>query len=239
MLNNIKTDNAVNTEESDILGGGGLLPTDIYGSKVALVYMTESKNGALGVVLHLKTSKGQDLRQTVYITNRQKEMFYTKDGEKRALPGFLLMNSLALLTVGKELTTLDTEEKTVMVYDYDAKKELPTQVQVISELMGEEIYAAVELQTVDKTALASNGSYQPTGETRQQNEIVKFFRASDKKTVSEIQAKEEAKFYDSWIEKNQGKEKMKAKGASGNTGSKPGAPTPPAPSAAPSKSLFG
>lgn len=237
MLNNIKTDNSVDTQEADVLGGGGLLPTDIYGTKIDLAYTVESKNGAIGVALHATTTTGKSIRQTVYITNRNKETYYTKDGEKHALPGFLLMNSLALLTVGKEITQLDTEEKVVNLYNFDAKKEMPTKVQVITDLIGKEVYAAVELQVVDKTALAGDGSYQPTGETREQNEIVKFFRASDKKTTSEITAEaEEAVFFNAWLEKNKGKTKDKSKGAAGSSA---GAPKPAGAPRQPTTSLFG
>lgn len=237
MLNQIKTDNTVNTEETDVLGGG-ILPTNIYGSKISMAYLTESTKGAIGVVLHLMTPSQQNIRGTVWITNRNKETYYVKDNEKRALPGFLLMNSLGLLTVGKEVLQLDQEEKTVMVYDFDAKKELPTNVPVLVELLNQEIYTAVEHRIVDSTTLnTSTGKYEPTGKTRETNEIVKFFRASDKKTVSEVQAQEDATFFDKWLEKNKDKVIDKSDKSVKPQQGAPKVGNSPAP--APSKSLFG
>ena len=81
--------------------------------------------------------------------------------------------------------------------------------------------------------------YQPTGETRDENEIDKFFRASDRKTTAEIRAQvEEAKFADTWLEKWQGKVKDKSSKTAA-TGT-PGAPRAAAPAAAkkPATSLF-
>jgi len=75
--------------------------------------------------------------------------------------------------------------------------------------------------------------YEPTGETRDENEIDKLFRAKDRMTTAEIRAQaESATFIDTWDAKHSGTVKMKAKGASGT----PGAPkTSGAPAAAANK----
>ena len=222
LLKNLTTDDSI-ANERDSVGNGGAVESGLYPSKVALAYMTKSSGGAVGIVLHLKTDGGREVRNTVYVTSGTAKggtNFYTdKEGKKQYLPGFNLMNSLALLTVGKELSELDTETKVVNAYSAEAKAEVPTKVEMITELLGQEIIAGVVKQIVDKTKKDDGGVYQPTGETREQNEIDKFFRARDKMTVAEIRAQAaEPAFYDTWDAKHTGKTQDKSKGVGANGG---------------------
>ena len=82
---------------------------------------------------------------------------------------------------------MDVEEKTLSLYDYESKKEVPQAVDCFVELHGLKLQVAVQRQTVDKTEKnESTGDYEPTGETRDQNEIVKFFAGEKLVTVSEV-----------------------------------------------------
>jgi hypothetical protein len=226
-------------EDKDVLGGSSyaIKETGVYEYKVEVAYISESQGGALALNLHLNVD-GASVRQQLWMTNKSKQNTFTnKEGKPQFLPGFLTANNLCLLNAGKEISELVPEEKVINLYDYDAKKELPTKVQMIMELIGTEGYAAIEKQTVDKTAKAADGSYQPTGETRDQNEIVKFFRHRDKMTVTEITAQAtEAVFLTQWEEKNAGKTRNKAKGIAGATAGAPTASASATP--APKKSLF-
>jgi len=91
--------------------------------------------------------------------------------------------------------------------------------------------------------MIKTGKYEPTGETREQNEVVKIFSAKEnnyRKTVTEIRAKtDEAAFYDKWVTENQGQVVNKAKGTAktGATQGMPGAADTPADSG--EESLFG
>ena len=166
-----KVQKSVNAaEEKDVLGGGySLLETDIYPFKVEAAYVTTAQSGAMAVALQLNIN-GQNHRETIYFTNRSGQTFYVdkKTNDERNLPGFGLLNSMCLLTVGKELLELDSEERVINVYNRDANGEVPTKVDMLTDLLGEEGYVAIVKQTVDKTAKADDGSYQPTGETREE-----------------------------------------------------------------------
>jgi hypothetical protein len=170
-----------------------------------------------------------------------KNYYVDKEGNQKYLPGFLLANSLGLLTVGKEIGELAgaAENKVVKLYSFTEKKEVPTEVPVLVELLGQEIYAAVIKQVVDKNAKAADGSYQPTGETREENEIDKFFRAKDKMTTAEIRAgAEEPAFFNTWKEKWAGQVKDRSTKTSGQAGApKPAGASPAAKK--PTASLFG
>jgi hypothetical protein len=241
LLANLSTDDSV-TEEKDSVGSSGPLDSGLYKSTVALAYVTKSAGGAMGLVLNLKTEAGREIRQTLWMTSgtaKGGKNYYEKDGEKFYLPGFNHANSLALLTCGKEISQLDTETKVVNVYSAEAKSEVPTKVEMLMDLLGKEIIVGVLRQTVDKTKKNDAGVYEPTGETRDENEIDKLFRAKDRMTTAEIRAQaESATFIDTWDAKHSGTVKMKAKGASGTPGAPKAAGAPAAAAKKPTTSLF-
>lgn len=222
LLANLKTDDTIATER-DSVGTGGALESAVYASKIALAYLIKSAGGAIGLVLNAKTDGAREVRQTLWMTSgtaKGATNYYTdKEGNKQYLPGFNLANSLALLTVGKEISDLETETKVVPVYSPEAKTEVPTKVDMLVDLLGQEVLIGLIKQVVNKTAKNDSGAYIPTGETREENEIDKFFRARDRMTTAEIRAKaEEATFIDTWANKWNGVTRNKAKGATGAAG---------------------
>ena len=70
----------------------------------------------------------------------------------------------------------------------------------------------------------SEGNWVPSGETRESNEVDKFFDSENGMTITEIEAGSiEAKFVKKWATKNRGVTKNKAKGATAAvTSPKPG-----------------
>lgn len=250
MLASLKTEEKV-AEDKDVLGGGnGPVDSGAYTAKVGMAYVAKSKGGALGLFLTLLVTIGQDtkeVRQTLWMTSgdaKGNKPYYTKDGENYPLPGFSQANSLAALATGKEMSDLDTEEKVIKLYDFDAKAEVLTKVQAVTDLIGKEIVVGIIKQTVDKTKDNGSGVYEATGETREENEIDKFFCARDgfeNMTTTEIKAKaEKAEFYTAWTEKWTGVTRNKAKGAAaGGTAGAPGKPAAAGGTAKPKSSLFG
>lgn len=221
ILSTLSTDDSIKVA-SDTLGGGGPLDSGIYNMTVSVAYVTKSQGGAIGLVLHLKTDSGREHRETLWMTSgtaKGCKNFYEKEGEKHYLPGFELANNLALLSVGQEIGTLDTETKVVNVYSFDAKAEVATKVDMITDLLGKEVIAGIIKEKVDKTQKADDGTYAPTGETREQAVLDKLFRARDRMTAAEIRAQaEEPAFIDRWEQKWAGQTRDKAKGAAGTAG---------------------
>lgn len=242
LLASLSTDSSI-TEEKDSVGSSGPLDSGLYTATIALAYVTKSAGGAMGLVLNLKTEAGREIRQTLWMTSgtaKGSKNYYEKDGEKFYLPGFNHANSLALLTCGKEISELDTETKVVNVYSAEAKSEVPTKVEMLMDLLNKEVIIGLIRQTVDKTKKnEATGIYEATGETRDENEIDKIFRARDRMTTAEIKAQAEAAtFIDTWDAKNTGKTRMKSKGASGTPGAPKAAGAPAAATKKPATSLF-
>jgi len=241
ILANLNVDESVVIEDKDVVGGGFLVDSGIYECTIAMAYLTESSKGALGVVIHLETADKATVRETIYFTSNKQNgqsLYYTdkQTGEKRALPGFTLLDTIAQMTAGCGFTQLSEVEKTIDVYNSEQKKDVATKVKYLEQLVGEKIYAGIIKVIEDKNQLVDN-QYVPTGETRETNSIDKVFHFPTKYTVTEAQAenlrpegepKVEANFYDRWLDRWEGKEKNLAKGkAAGGAagGFAPKAPT--------------
>lgn len=235
-LAQLSTDNSIADEKDSVGNGSFTLDSGIYDATVGMAYLTKSVGGALGLNLTLKIDK-REVRQTLWMTSgtdKGGKNYYEKEGEKFYLPGFNHANSLALLTVAKEISAIDTEMKMVAVYNRDAKSEVPTKVEVLMELIGKEIAVGLIKQRVDKNKRnEATGVYEPTGEVREENEVDKLFRARDRMTTSEIRSKAEtAEFADMWKAKWEGQVRDRVKGAAPGT-------APKAASKKPTASLFG
>ena len=241
LLKNLTTDAAI-AGERDSVGSSGPLESGVYPSVIKTAYLQKSAGGATGLVLNLKTDGGREVRQTLWMTSgtaKGGNNFYVdKDGQKQYLPGFNLANSLALLAAGKEISECDSETKVVNVYSPEAKAEVPTKVEMVMDLLNKEIIVGLIKQVVDKTQKNDANVYVPTGETREENEIDKFFRAKDRMTTTEIRAEAtEPAFYDTWDAKWTGKTRNKAKGAAAGGAGAPGTPAK-ATAKKPTSSLF-
>lgn len=226
----------------DVLGGGGVVETDVYDGKIALAYAGKSDQGANFLAVKILFNNGHNYSETMYVTNRNGENFYTKDGKKNPLPGFTTANDLALLSTGMSLADQDFEEKVVPIYDFDAKAEVNKKVMVATSMIGKPITVAIFKQIEDKNKKNdATGAYEPTGEFRDTNVIDKVFHNDTGKTVSEFVGKKDAEFQAKWREKNKGKVRDKSKGLAGKTGApgKSGAPSSAGGGGTKSKSLFG
>ena len=240
LLDNLKTDDAI-AEDADFIGGGGLVESGLYNCTVGMAYYEKSAGGALALNLSLKTEQGQEIRQKVWVTSGDakgnKNFYIDKAGQKKYLPGFSLANGLCLLTCGKEIAAIEPEEKVVGIYNYDEKKEIPTKVPVLTDILGKEVIVGAIRQTVDKNVKDAAGNYVPSGETRDEVEIDKVFHATKRMTVAECRAQAEtADFIDKWEAKNKGVTRNRATGAA--AASAPQAGGSAAPASAPTKSLF-
>lgn len=177
--------------EDDFLGGGGVVDTDIYKGVIKYAYIGKAATSdARNTTICIKLDNGKEVTRSIWMTNRKGDVTYKdkRSGEEKNLPGYNQVNSLAMLLASKEVGDLDVEEKTLSLYDFDAKKEVPQAVDCFTELHGEELHVAIQRQTVDKTAKnESTGDYEPTGEVRDVNEFVKFFPGQGLVTISEVQ----------------------------------------------------
>lgn len=239
LLSNLAStqDSNINTEK-DSVGGGGAWESGLYPVTIDIAYMEKKKSGALFLNVVLKNDDGQEHREGLCIASgdaKGNKSYYEKNGERFFLPGYNHASSLSLLTVGKELNELATVTKTIKLYDFDAGKEVATDVEMVTDLVGERVIVGLQKQIEDKRKANAQGEYVATGETRTVNEIDKVFREKDRMTTAEIRGgAEEAKFYETWDAKWTGKTRNKATAANDANGGTAGAPA----ASKPKTSLF-
>ncbi len=201
-------DNLTNSEElaeqTDSIGGRYIFSSDIYDAVISCIYLTESKNGAMGAVVDLKIN-GKDFRETVWFTNKKGENFYLSktDGTKQGLPGWNLLDALSMLSIGKgfKQALASREEKVVKVFNFDLKKEVDTNVPVVMDLINAKIKVGILDQIVNKQEQNNQGEYVPVDETREENTISAVFNPETLKTFAETKKGADAKFFEDWLKK--------------------------------------
>ena len=192
-------------KEKDTVGGVNTLESGIYPSTITSAYFGLSTGGAKKIVLEAKSKTNQIIRSTLFITSgtaKGGKNYYEKDGKTHYLPGWLAAQSLVTLTLGIPINKLEPEEKVVGIYNYDLSAEVPTPVSMITQLIGKEINIGLIKQTVNKRVKDAQGKYVPSADTRDENEIDKFFHADTNMTTAEILANApKAVFIETWKDK--------------------------------------
>ena len=254
LFGNLKTDGL--EAVTDRVGGDFSFDTDVYKAKVKVAYLGKSAKGANFLGLTFLMPDGREYNEDVYFTNKEGDNFYVvkKDGKptdkKAPLPGFTLVNDLLLVTTGKqlsELTSDDVEERVIKLYDRTEKKEMPTKVNMVAILLNTEVGIAVQKSEETQMEKDSDGFYTiPTDKTRFTNNIEKMLVPDTLHTVTEATNGNNAEWATKWVEKNKGlirdkKYKGNAAVKSGMPGRAPvaGGTAPQQSSAAPARpSLF-
>lgn len=233
LFKNLASDDSIQNEV-DTLGGGGAVESGLYDLKIKNAYVKMADSEAMSIVLVLvdpKTKK--ELRFQEYVTSGKEKgckNYYEKNGEKHYLPGYNNINAVTLLTVGKELHEMQTEEKLVPQWDNVAKKEVPQKAQVLVDLVNEDITLGILQVLENKTKWnEATKKREVLPETRTVNQLDKVFRSTDHLTVAEVRARAtEPKFYGQWGDKNTGNTRDKTTtptaGASASNGAVAGKP---------------
>ncbi len=211
----------IKLKETSLGGGSYLWDSGVYKTIVDMAYFDQSKGGAHSLNVTLLGEDGKKLKQTIWFTNRKEEVhFVNQKGEKDYLPGYTLVNNLALIITGEDINEAfdKSEKKMVNVYDFNEKKEKPTEKSVATSLLGKQIKAAVLKQTVNKRVNDGSGTYVDSAETRDENQLKEFyFPDSDLTVVEKAKDATEALMMPKWAERNTGKTLNRVKEVTGST----------------------
>lgn len=176
--------------------------TGAYEGIIKMAFVGAAPSGAKFVTLQLKLANGKDYTETVYITNKEGSVTYKKDDKEFFLPGYTLINNLAILTTNRGLFDLegDVETRTVKLYDYDAKADVATDVPAIIPMIGQKVLVAISEEEYAKTKRNdSTGKYDPTGEYGVKNQLVKAYCPETRKSPVELRDNKDATALDNWV----------------------------------------
>lgn len=258
LFGNLGTEGLEKNEDRVGGGSGWLRDTDIYTFTIKALYAGKSTSSNAQSVTGIFTDDdGKEYRETFWITDGQGRNYYmVKDkdkketGKKAPLPGFAIVNDIVMIATDKPLSEQETEEKTVKVYDPDAKQELPKAVPMLVEALGKKVALAVYRQLENKSKKNdSTGKYEPIAEDREINLAEKALFPQFKATVREVEVALENNgtvtddaivdaqgnnvgvFWDQWVEAHKGKVRDKRTikdGQGGQSGRPGGSKAPPA-----------
>ena len=241
----------VASEIADYNGGGFIKDSGIYSETIAKAFLVESKNGAIGIYIQY-SGEGQH-EETVYISNRDGETFYNKNGKDHPMPSYVDMKKLNYILTGEMITSasqLKVEERIVKHYKWtedpeDENKKIKVDIELTAEVLVDWIGKEVKLsvQMCEKEKQEKKGDKYVGLGVRAENKdgvpylevaILNYFNSETNKTASETLnekestqlAKDETRLEKSPVRVF--KSKKPKSGTSGSTASK-------SPSAAPSK----
>jgi hypothetical protein len=241
-------------ESQDRIGGFRVLESGAVTGKIKMAYAGKAANSHAQSITVVLAHSGGEYRETLWITNRNGEnFFHPKDAhgksdmaKKNPLPGFTIIDDLCLVTTNKPLSEQATEEKVVNLYDFEQRKEVPTGVPMLVDLLDKEVTLGIQKHLKNKqTKSATTGDYENTSETREENVTDKIFHYPSNLTVVEARKGiQKATFYAAWIEKNTGQtqdRRVIKDGSSPQTGraGRPVGVPPKAGESAKTPSLFG
>lgn len=234
--NSLKLDNDIEIDEKDVISGVFTVDSDIYDLTIDMAYLDMSQNEAKRFHLHVvKPEKNISLKFSFTLSTNKfngKRNYYIdqRTNKKKALPGYSQVNAISMLSVGIGLGDLKQVEKTIKVFDYDLKKEMPVNKPVFTELLGKPITLGIKKEIVNvKKQNKKTKKYEPTAKTRTINEVDRVFRTSDHLTIAEAKAKETTpKHYIWWIDNNKGVTVNNVVPVAGSDGTS-GMPTPATP----------
>ena len=179
----------------------------VYPGTIKNAFIGKSSGGATSVSLEVKLDSGKTIFETIYVTNREGNNTYEKDGVIGYLPGFLTVNQIALFATGKDLYELesDLEERIVKQYDFTAGRQVDKPAMVIVPLLEQSILVAIKEVRENKTKAGDGNKRITLAEERVFNTIDKVFHTSTFHTQAELEQNKEAAYLESWKKDNDGK----------------------------------
>lgn len=211
--------------EKDVVGGNGPVKTDIYPGVVEMIYLDTFASGAINANIVFK-GETSTIKEQICISNKAGEFTYKdkKTGEDKPLPGYSQVSSFLEAITGTPITEQVIEEKTIKVYDFEAKSEVPVKRKVFMNAVNKPMQAAIQELHEEKTTKESDYK-EGTGEFYEKNTFIKFLDSDTGRTVLEQRANTEAEFAAEWLKKNKGKVRTKKAAKSGvANGATAGAP---------------
>ena len=234
-------------QAEDRLGGFQLFETDAYEAVVKAFYAGKANDAASQAksITLIADIGGKEYRETFWITTKEgKNFFLNKQDQtkKVALPGYQTVDDICFATTGKGLNELAFEDKVINVYNAEQKKEIPTNVKMGMAVISQPITLGIQKVLVNKQVKDSNGVYQDTADSREENQLAKVFHSATKVTIVEAKSGKTAEFYDAWVKKNKGttNDRRKIKdGANNGQNGKSGPPQGSGGTKPTTSSLFG
>lgn len=177
--------------DKDTLGGFQVHPSGLYPIAIDVMYLKEAESGAKAIVLSGELEGGVKYTEEFYFTSgtaKGGQHYTERNGKKRFLPGFNMMDAALNMLIGKglfDITADDVEETVVKLRNKDGKEE-PTTVNAIANVKGKVLVLAIQ-KLVKNGRKEINGVWKDTNDRREQNQTDRLFN-EDGFSINELRA---------------------------------------------------
>lgn len=164
-------------KEGTGLSDSSVLDTGLYQALLKYIYFTTNKSGTKSANAVVEINGLTHTYSMCFTYKETNSPTKVVNGKTQVIPGYRQLNNLCFVASGKPVNKCEQEEKTILVYDRTQKKEVPTMVNTIKDVMGAKIGVGIKKIHKHKTALMPTGVYVPTTEMFYTNEVDDWYTA--------------------------------------------------------------
>ena len=206
----VESNSVDSTDIKDYSGVSFINTSGMYELKVKRAWAIESKGGAIGI--HIEYEGEGLLEQDIYVTNKDKQTFFNKNGKDVAMPGYVDMKKLNYVLTGQfltSLTQLETESrivKTTEWKDIDGTKEkveIEKEVDFLVSWQGKEVVVGIQMKEKeeqvkqgDKYIGSGKVAADKDGKPYLEIDVIGYYNTNTKQTANEMKNDKEATQFD-------------------------------------------
>lgn len=189
----------------DYNGGGFINESGIYELTIKRAWTIESANGAIGI--HVEFTGEGSLEQDIWMTNRDGQTYYNRNGKDVAMAGYVQMKKLNYVATGNFLTSLsqlNVSQQLVKTFDRvddpenEGKKkrvEVEKEVEYITDWAGKELKVGIQMKEKEDS-VKQGDKYVGTGKRAEDKDgnpylevdIIGFYDINTNKTANELKS---------------------------------------------------
>lgn len=213
-LKNLALGDDVERPSTDNLGGGFKASSGLYPMIVDVAYAEKTDKGSQAIHIHFKSAdknSNMKYRKTLYVTSGDEKgnlPYYLggKNKDKKiTLPDMQMFEQICKICVPDiKPEDLVEERKTIKLWNYEMKAEVPTEVDALTDLLNKKLLVGLRVVRQNKRAPKEPGSkiYVDTNEPVEFTELHRVFYP-DGFSVEEKQAgADSAEFVKTWKAKH-------------------------------------
>lgn len=201
-----------NSNVDDYSGSVFVKESGFYVDKVKRAWAIESKSGAIGI--HIEFEGEGMLEQDIWMTNKEGQTFYNKNGKDMAMAGYVQMKKLNYVLTGEFLTSLanlSTTQKVVKYHEWiedpdneGKRKKVDKEIEVdyIDDWTGKDVILGIQMKEKEEQ-VKQDGKYVGTGKRAEDKDgnpyldvdVIGYYNAETKQTANEMKNDKESEQY--------------------------------------------
>lgn len=197
----------------DYSGSSFVTESGFYENKIKRAWVIESKGGAIGI--HVEFEGEGILDRDIWMTNKEQQVFYTRNGKDVAMAGYVEMKKLNYVATGNFLTSLtglNVSQQIVKTHEWvedtenEGKKkkvDVEKEVEYITDWAGKELIVGIQMKEKEES-VKQGDKWVGTGKRAEDKdgkpyldaEVIGYYDIETKRTANELKKDAESTQYD-------------------------------------------